>query len=405
MPASGAPLPGELEELLALLAKIEADLKELQEIIAPLIERLGMNLQAWAYELGDGYRAEADALYRQLDAAARPAANPGGAYTYQQLADLDAAGRLARKGERAEAIGRVLGTAATALKVSLQMYARHAKNKQIVALVDQEKERLPRMRSLLETGNEQVQSCLELEKRIFLEYAFRWPAGRNHRKELDRRLDETVESMRQLTALQARLEYCRQVYQAIDEFQSRTPQQVEESKQRLVEVAVGSLEASQVRGTVYFLDGLDRQIRLLTWQAPYYQNGLPVGVGYFLRRGARRLPPKARLSAVDGHLERLRAENPTLRRPLDFLRAVRRAHIETGSAALVFGWHIGRVYAGLLIVSLAAVILLLSVTGLGGAISTGRLTAFTPGQVVALIFFLLLFGIAGGLAWLLLRER
>jgi hypothetical protein len=407
----GAPPPGELEELLAVMAEIEDTLKVLQENIAPLIDSLGMNLQAWAISLGDGYRAEADALYRRIGEAAAP----GSAYTYEQLADRDAAGRLARKGQRADRIGRALGKGATVARVALQIFASHQKNKRIETLINQEKQRLPQIRDLLAAGDEQVQNCLALEQRIFGEYARRRPAGRSEHREVDRRLEETVKSMRQLTGLQARLEYCRQVYQAIEEFQSGTPWQVEESKQRLDEVAAQSLAESQVRSTAYFLDTLDKQIQVLEWQPPYYQNGLPKGVGFFFRRGVRLLPPEARLRASDRHLERLRAENPAPAQPLKFLRAVYYAQRELGSAPLIFGWRMGRVYAGLLILFLAAAAVLLAVSGLGESIfavlrqlsagSAGQLPSLSPGQTAALFFFLFLFASAGGLAWLILGRR
>jgi hypothetical protein len=115
--------------------------------------------------------------------------------------------------------------------------------------------------------------------------------------------------------------------------------------------------------------------------------------------------PKARLRGIDQHLDRLRSENPPLARPLDYLRAVRSAQIETGRAALIFGWRKRRVYAGLLVVSLTAAVLLLSLTGLFGAISTGVPPAWTPGKVVALIFSLIMFTIGGWLGWLIWRER
>lgn len=313
---------GELEDIFASLAAIERDLQQFQSVIKPAVTRIGSGFGSWSLNLGTGYQEAAEKLYAQVQANLQAQ----GQYSYQDLDDLKTVEQLRRKGGRMLTLGRAVTTGGQWAAWAWDQFKQAGARRQIIAVITQEQERLPWVNDLIDRSAIHTRRGWNREQRYLAGLAGRVPPDRAARLRLDSQMAQTVDELRRLAEAESRLEYYQDVSNRIARFR---PEQFETGMQDLLAVGEETRAVYQLRGMRY-LETVDEALCKLDWQAPYYRNGLPAGIVYFLNRGVADLPEGVRLEGLDRAVQRLKEETPPPSQVGEYVRAF-----------YYLAWHVG----------------------------------------------------------------
>jgi len=305
---------GELEDIFDSLAQIERDLQQFQTVIKPAVARIGSGLEQWSLNLGSGYRQAAEQLYEQVQANLEAQ----GQYSYQDLDTLRQVEELHRRSGRMATLGRAVSAGGQFAAWAWERYKPAGARKQIIEVITQEQARLPWVNDLITRSLGHTRRAWEREQRYRAGGAARGPPAGAARRSLDAQMAQTVDELRRLNEADARLEYYQDVSTRITRFRT---EQFESGMQDIMAVGGERRELYQLRG-MHYLEIVDDALCRLDWQAPYYRNGLPAGLVYFLNRGAAALPEGTHLEGIDKAMQRLRDETPPPARVGEFLQAV-----------------------------------------------------------------------------------
>jgi hypothetical protein len=319
---------GELEDIFASLAAIERDLQQFQSVIKPAVTRIGSGLGSWSLNLGAGYQQAAEKLYAQVQSNLETQ----GQYSYQDLDDLKTVEQLRRKGGRMHSLGRAAATGGQWAAWAWEQYKQAGARRQILSVIAQEQERLPWVNDLIDRSAEHACRGWSREQRYLTGLAARVPPDRAARLRMEAQVAQTVDELRRLAEAESRLEYYREVSSRIARFR---PEQFESGMQDLQAVGEETRSVYQLRGMRY-LETVDEALCKLDWQSPYYRNGLPAGLVYFLNHGSAGLPEGVRLQAVDRAVQRLREETPPPSQVGEFVQAIRYLAWQVGNPWLLW---------------------------------------------------------------------
>ncbi len=386
-----------VDDLFQSIRQIDRMLARFQKEMLPLFGKFGVDLSRWALSFGDSFRRGSQELYQRVQ---QRVLARGGGYLYKDLGDLNQARRKERLANFLQQAGVVGPRVVDGLVRAINIFGQASARASIMRLLGDLKEQLPVLQDLTERSEARIARFLKNDDLFFQLLGSQHAVTGAERQKIDHDLGRVVESYRRLYEALARLEYYKAVFNVVARFE---PYTFEKTMQDLQEKGVRDRQLYLLSGQAY-LERLDKVIARLTWEGPYYQNGLPEGVRFFMGEGRRLLPPRVQLSSLDDAKERIRNETPGLLHTRNFFQAVLYASQQLGNPLMLSPIKPHTLYKVIEMIGLLVVGLLFFLSGAAAAFWNSliallgtawkSLTAVLPvrnvGQLVAIVFITLI---------------